>query len=286
MNRITQTLIELALEEDLSDKGDLTSQYFVDKNHRSRGKIISRERSVLSGLEAARSVFQKVDPDLEFTIQADDGDTVQKGDTVCTIVGTTRSILTGERIALNFLQRLSGIATVAAEFSRIVAHTNAQMLDTRKTTPGWRYLEKKAVADGGASNHRMGLYDAVMVKDNHIAANLEPVDLARRIADLKGHSPALKIEVEADRLDQVDTFLKIEGIDVILLDNMSNEQLRKAVKMRNEAKSNIELEASGGVNLDTVKEIAETGVDFISVGAMTHSVRSIDLGLDLESLDA
>ncbi len=285
MNRITRTLIELALEEDLSDEGDLTSQYFVDKSHRSRGEIISRERAVISGLEVARLVFNKVDPNLEFSIQADDGQTVQKGDLVCTIMGTTRSILSGERIALNFLQRLSGIATVAAEFSRLVAHTNARMLDTRKTTPGWRSLEKKAVVDGGASNHRMGLYDAVMVKDNHLAANLEPLDLARRIAEVKTHSPDLKIEVEADRLDQVDAFLKIEGIDVILLDNMGNEELRTAVQMRNEAKSKVKLEASGGVNLDTVKEIAETEVDFISVGAMTHSVRSIDLGLDLEPLD-
>ncbi len=283
MNKITTTLVELALEEDLQDIGDLTSIYFVDENHRSTGRIVSREAAVVSGVEVAEFVFKKIDPELSFSIQAKNGSRLEKGDVICTISGATRSILTAERTALNFLQRLSGVATVAAQFSKRVAHTNAQMLDTRKTTPGWRALEKKAVADGGAMNHRMGLYDAIMVKDNHLAANLETVNLEKRISEVKAHSPDLKMEVEADLLDQVEAFLKITGIDVILLDNMSNDELVQAVAMRDEAASQIQLEASGGVNLETVKAIAETGVDFISVGAMTHSVRSIDLGLDLES---
>jgi nicotinate-nucleotide pyrophosphorylase (carboxylating) len=162
-----------------------------------------------------------------------------------------------------------------------IRHTGAVLLDTRKTTPGFRELEKAAVVHGGATNHRFGLYDAVMVKDNHLAANLSPIDLGERVAELRVEMPVLKIEVEADRLDQVESFLKIPGIDVILLDNMSNDELRKAVAMRDEAPVSTKLEASGGVNLTTIAGIAETGVDFISVGALTHSVRSIDLGLDL-----
>jgi nicotinate-nucleotide pyrophosphorylase (carboxylating) len=179
------------------------------------------------------------------------------------------------------MQRLSGIATVAHLYAEQIAHTEAILLDTRKTTPGWRALEKAAVTHGGATNHRMGLYDAIMVKDNHLVANPSPIDLGKRVAEIKSRTPDLKIEVEVDRLDQLEAFLKIPGIDVVLLDNMNNDDLTTAVAMRNVTRSTLELEASGGVNLSTVEAIAETGVDFISVGALTHSVRSIDLGLDL-----
>ncbi len=283
MNRLSHTLVELALEEDLSSIGDLTSANFVDAAHRSIGRIISREDAIISGHEVAAYVCSKVDPDLDYEVVIADGEGAEKGDLVAEIRGLTRSVLTAERTVLNFMQRLSGIATVTHEYTEHITHTNAILLDTRKTTPGWRQLEKAAVAHGGATNHRMGLYDAIMVKDNHLVANPSPINLSERVAEIKAKSPDLKIEVEVDRLDQLEEFLKIPGIDVILLDNMSNDELTTAVAMRNEANSPLKLEASGGVNLTTVEGIAETGVDFISVGALTHSVRSIDLGLDLTS---
>lgn len=281
MNRLSRILVELALEEDLRDAGDLTSLHFVDPEHRSIGKIVSREPAVLSGGEVAAVVCASVDPDLSFRMIVDNGTSVETGDVVAEISGRTRSILTAERTVLNFLQRLTGVATATRTYVDRIRHTDAVLLDTRKTTPGFRELEKAAVVHGGARNHRIGLYDAVMVKDNHLAANLSPVDLGERVAALRAEQPELKIEVEADRLDQVESFLGIPGIDVILLDNMNNDQLRTAVAMRDRAGVDLRLEASGGVNLDTVAGIAETGVDFISVGALTHSVRSIDLGLDL-----
>ena len=281
MNDISKELIRLALLEDLREIGDLTSEHFVDEAHRSIGKIVSRDSAVVSGVAVAIEVCRQVDPDLVITEIVGDGAPVEKGEAVLEISGPTRSILTAERTALNFMQRLSGVATVTRTFTDLIKHTEAKLLDTRKTTPGFRELEKAAVLHGGGTNHRIGLYDAVMVKDNHLAANLKPVDLAERIGELKAEMPDLKIEVEADRLDQLAAFLRIAGIDVVLLDNMSNAQLIEAVVMRDEVGSRILLEASGGVNLETIAAIAETGVDFISVGALTHSVRSIDLGLDL-----
>ncbi len=283
MNPTSLALVKMALEEDLRDVGDLTSLHFVEATHESKGLIVSREEAVISGLEVAEEVCREVDHEMRFVALVADGDAVKPGDVVCELIGKTRSILTAERTALNFLQRLSGVATVSRTYVEAIAGTGAVLLDTRKTTPGWRALEKAAVAHGGATNHRIGLYDAVMVKDNHLAANLAPVNLAERVAELRSEKPDLKIEVEADRLDQVEAFLSIAGIDVILLDNMSNEELSRAVAMREEAGVAIKLEASGGVNLETIRGIAETGVDFISVGALTHSVRSIDLGLDLLS---
>ncbi|MEM9284106.1 MAG: carboxylating nicotinate-nucleotide diphosphorylase [Verrucomicrobiota bacterium] len=283
MNQRTRQLIAQALEEDLEEIGDLTSQHFVDPDHHSTGLVIPREVVVVSGLEVAEAVCRQVDANLQFTPSAKDGDLAPIGSTIAKITGLTRSILTAERTLLNFLQRLSGIATVTSRFVDAIRGTNATLLDTRKTTPGWRSLEKAAVVHGGASNHRIGLYDAVMVKDNHLAANLNPVNLKERVQAFATQHPGVKIEVEADRLDQVEAFLSIESIDVILLDNMTNEQLREAVRMRDSNASKILLEASGGVTLETVQAIAETGVDLISVGALTHSVRSVDLGLDLES---
>lgn len=283
MNSNSLALVKMALEEDLQDVGDLTSLNFVDENHESVGRIVSREEAVISGLEVAEKVCCEVDGDLRFVALVDNGQGVRRGDIVCELIGKTRSILTAERTVLNFLQRLSGVATVTKTFVDSIEGTGAVLLDTRKTTPGWRALEKKAVAHGGATNHRAGLYDVVMVKDNHLAANLTPINLAEHLAAFKSDHSGLKIEVEADRLDQVEAFLKIDGIDVILLDNMSNHQLASAVKMRDKLGVKTKLEASGGVTLKSVRGIAETGVEFISVGALTHSVRSIDLGLDLFS---
>lgn len=283
MNRLSRILVEMALEEDLRDEGDLTSHFFVDDEHKSTGAIVSREEAIISGHEIAAHVCSAVDPDLKYRAVIEDGGTATPGEVVSEISGPTRSILTAERTMLNFMQRLSGVATVTQSYVRLIKHTEAKLLDTRKTTPGWRDLEKAAVVHGGGQNHRMGLYDAIMVKDNHLVANPSPIDLASRVAEVKATSPSIMIEVEADRLDQVESFLRIDDIDVILLDNMSNDELREAVAMRSRTGSVTKLEASGGVNLDTVKGISETGVDYISVGALTHSVRSIDLGLDLKA---
>jgi nicotinate-nucleotide pyrophosphorylase (carboxylating) len=200
---------------------------------------------------------------------------VVPGETVLTISGYTRAILTGERVALNFLQRLSGIATLTAEFVKQVAGTGATILDTRKTTPGLRRLEKEAVRAGGGRNHRFGLYDAVMVKDNHLLAG--PV-LGTTLAKLRATHPNLLIELEADTIEQVREFAGFPEVDVILLDNMSVEQLRAAIALR---RPGLIFEASGGVHLGTVRAIAQTGVDFISVGQLTHSARAIDLSLEL-----
>ncbi|MEO0414606.1 MAG: carboxylating nicotinate-nucleotide diphosphorylase [Verrucomicrobiota bacterium] len=280
------TLIDLALQEDLADIGDVTTEFFISPDDQSRGVINTREDAVLSGMDIAAAVFEKVDPHLAVNILKQDGSEVTAGDPVMTIEGSTRSILTGERTALNFMQRLSGVASVAREFSKRVSHTKAQILDTRKTTPGWRLIEKEAVVHGGGTNHRIGLYDAVMVKDNHLVSESSSESLRESIQQLALKHPGIKIEFEADRLDQVETFLGISEIDVILLDNMSNEQLMQAVSLRDKRREGCLLEASGGVNLETVTEIAETGVDYISVGALTHSVRSVDLGLDLIRLEA
>ena len=219
MNRLTRILIELALEEDLRDVGDLTSAHFVDPRHESKGKIVSRESAVISGNEIGAAVCNAVSDELKFTVVVPDGTAVEKGDVVAEISGPTQSILTAERTVLNFMQRLSGVATATRTYIDKISHTEAVLLDTRKTTPGFRELEKNAVVHGGATNHRHGLYDAVMVKDNHLAANLTPVDLAERVGELRSTNPDLKIEVEADRLDQVEAFLKMPKIDVILLDN-------------------------------------------------------------------
>jgi len=208
-----------------------------------------------------------------------DGSKVGPGAMLMRVEGSARSLLTAERTALNFLQRLSGVATMTARYVNLVKHTRAKILDTRKTTPGYRALEKKAVVDGGGTNHRMGLFDRAMVKDNHLAAEGGMAALQDAIRKVKEAKPHVQVELEADRLNQVSQFLELEGVDYILLDNMGLDELKEAVEMRG-GNSRVRLEASGGVNLDTVVGIAETGVDFISVGALTHSAPSLDIGLD------
>lgn len=284
MNRLSRILVEIALEEDLRDRGDLTSRFFVDAGHRSSGRIVSREEAVVSGQEVVATVCAAVSPDLSYRTIVKDGSAVESGTEIGRLEGPTRALLSAERTALNFLQRLSGVATTTRTYCEKIGHTEAVLLDTRKTTPGMRELEKAAVLHGGAFNHRFGLFDAVMVKDNHLVANPSPIDLGSAIRDLRKECPGIKVEVEADRLDQVASFLEVDGIDVILLDNMDKSDLRAAVEMRNgsgETGRVIRLEASGGVNLETISGIAETGVDFISVGALTHSVEAVDFGLDL-----
>ena len=280
---MSHELIRMALKEDIGE-GDVTSAYFIPEERMARAFLTVRREGVVSGAAIAKKVFLEVDPTLDVQVMVEDGSRVGEGAMLMKVEGKARSILTAERTALNFMQCLSGVATLTARYVDEVKHTRAQILDTRKTTPGYRILEKKAVLDGGGTNHRMGLYDRAMVKDNHLAAEGGLEELQASIRLLKSEKPNVQVELEADRLDQVAEFLKLEGVDYILLDNMSLEDMRKAVAMRDD-NSKVFLEASGGVNLDTVRDIAETGVDFISVGALTHSAPALDIGLDFVSLD-
>jgi nicotinate-nucleotide pyrophosphorylase (carboxylating) len=275
---MSQELIRMALEEDIGE-GDVTAGYFVPEDRMARAFVTVRKEGVISGMELAERVFLEVDPSLEVLLLVKDGSKVAAGAMLMQVEGKARSILTAERTALNFLQRLSGVATLTSRYVSLVKHTRAKILDTRKTTPGYRALEKKAVADGGGVNHRMGLFDRAMVKDNHLVAEGGITALQEAIFKLKHDKPLVEVELEADRLEQVAAFLELKGVDYILLDNMDLTELRKAVAMRDD-RHYMGLEASGGVNLETVADIAETGVDFISVGALTHSAPALDIGLD------
>ena len=280
---MSHELIMMALQEDIGE-GDITSEYFIPEDRAARAFLAVREDGVVSGISLAEQVFIEVDPNLEIQILVEDGSQVSEGAMLMRIEGKARSILTAERTALNFLQRLSGIATMTARYVEKVKHTRAKILDTRKTTPGYRALEKKAVEDGGGTNHRMGLLDRAMVKDNHLVSENGIEALQSAILRVKAEKPHAEVELEADDLEQVAKFLKLDGVDYILLDNMSLEELREAVEMREET-HRVRLEASGGVTLDTVGDIADTGVDFISVGALTHSAPSLDIGLDFTPVE-
>jgi nicotinate-nucleotide pyrophosphorylase (carboxylating) len=266
--------VAVALAEDVG-AGDLTSRFFIPETHHSQARILAKQTAIVAGTGPAKSTFQQVDRDLVIEVAESDGEQVNLGDTVLRISGRTRSILTAERVALNFLQRLSGVATLTRAFVDAVKGTGARILDTRKTTPGLRKLEKEAVAAGGGINHRMGLFDAVMVKDNHLLAK---PDLPAAIQALRKEHPGILIELEADSPAQVHEFVKFAGVDVILLDNMTPNEMRACMDLR---RPGLKFEASGGVNLQTVRSIAETGVDFISVGQLTHSVSAVDFSLEL-----
>ncbi len=268
--------VAIALAEDIGP-GDATVKFFIDPAQTASARIFAKENAVVAGVATAAEVFTRVDPALTVTVERPDGTPVVFGDTVLTIQGKAGSILSGERVGLNFLQRLSGVATLTRRYVDAVAGTRAQILDTRKTTPGLRALEKAAVLAGGGRNHRMGLYDMVMVKDNHLLADPE---LQTSIDRAKAAQPDLRIELEADNLGQVYIFLDLRAVDVILLDNMTTQDLRAAVNLGRARGSRVQFEASGGVNLDTVRAIAETGVQWISVGALTHSARSVDFSLE------
>lgn len=282
MDPTTDHLIDLALAEDIGP-GDLTSEYFVPSDCRIRALVGVRKSGVLSGIEVAARVFEKVDPELAVRTLLKDGDHVAEGAIALSVEGLARSILTAERTALNFLQRLSGVASLTAQYVERTRHTKAAILDTRKTTPGYRLLEKQAVVHGGGTNHRIGLYDRVMVKDNHLVTEHDPSSIQIAIQRFKESHPDVEVELEADNLAQVEDFLKLDGVDHILLDNMSLEELRTAVELRG-PKTRPSLEASGGVHLKTVAAIAETGVDFISVGSLTHSAPALDVGLDFTEI--
>jgi nicotinate-nucleotide pyrophosphorylase (carboxylating) len=269
-----------ALAEDIGG-GDVTTLATVPANAKSVALMRAREPLVVAGIEFATTAFRELSPKIQIKRFSRDGQRVQAGDTLLRISGPSRAILTAERVALNFVQRLSGVATATAQFADAVKGTKANILDTRKTTPGWRRFEKYAVACGGGKNHRIGLFDMVLIKDNHLVAlqNEKPNAIAAAVARALEKFPRLKIEVEADTLEQVAQAADA-GADIILLDNMPPAQLRQAVKIiRGRAKT----EASGGVNLKTVRAIAQAGVDFISVGAITHSARAVDIGLDFEN---
>ena len=278
MSPSSTDVIHRALAEDLGP-GDITSECFIPADHRSSARIIAKETAVLAGTEVAREVFRQVDPAIEIEIRTNDGETIAPGDLILTATGPTRALLSAERTALNFLQRLSGIATLTRRFVDAVSGTKAVILDTRKTTPGLREFERLAVRAGGGVNHRFGLFDRVLAKDNHLAITGDAAGLQHAIDEAKNRAPNILIEIEADTLEQVRLLCDLRGVDIILLDNMSNDQLREAVQIRGEKK--ILLEASGGVNLDTVAAIAATGIDQISVGALTHSARAIDLSMEI-----
>ncbi|SKB09165.1 nicotinate-nucleotide pyrophosphorylase [carboxylating] [Prosthecobacter debontii] len=276
MDASTEQLIRAAIAEDVGD-GDVTATYFIPAESTAQAQIAAREPGVVSGMEVAVRVFQEIDPRIQTHILRQDGDAFEPGEVLLEISGPTRGILTGERTALNFLQRLSGVATQARRYVQAVQPHPVQIWDTRKTTPGWRLLEKAAVKAGGGTNHRMGLYDHVMVKDNHLAAHGSLKELQRAIDRVKAERPGTRIQLEADNLDQVADFLTLRGVDMLLLDNMGAEKLRQAVALN---AGRLWLEASGGITLATIGEIAATGINAISVGALTHSARALDLGLD------
>lgn len=282
MNDNSEILIALALAEDIGD-GDVTTSYFIPEDRQARAFVAVRKDGVVSGVGIAARVFSKVDPSLEVEILIPDGSRVSSGALLMRVEGKARSILTAERTALNFLQRLSGVATLTAKHADVVKGTSARILDTRKTTPGYRLLEKQAVLHGGGTNHRLGLYDRAMVKDNHLVAEGGTDAIQAAIAKLKAEKPGVEVELEADNLKQVRAFLDMEGVDHILLDNMSLDDMREAVEARGNRGTPM-LEASGGVSLETLRGIAETGVDFISVGALTHSAPALDCGLDFVPL--
>ena len=269
--------IAAALKEDIGD-GDVTTDFFVPETLHATGRIIVREKAVVAGTGAAAEVFRQVNPSTDVEISHGDADEVAAGDVIMEVRGLARSILKAERVALNFLQRLCGIATLTREFINAIENHSAKILDTRKTTPGLRTLEKAAVVAGGGVNHRFGLYDMVLVKDNHLAALEGLSSFADRIRRLRQEHPNIRIEVEAEDLEQVRAFVEIDGIDVILLDNMTPAQIREALALR---RNNIKFEASGGITLKNVKRVAATGVDFISIGALTNAARAIDIGLEM-----
>ncbi|TLD70339.1 carboxylating nicotinate-nucleotide diphosphorylase [Phragmitibacter flavus] len=270
-------LVRAALEEDIG-MGDLTCQYFVPEDATTKARIFAKESGVAAGVDVAAAVFELLDETLSVHIEKHDGIPFEPGDTILQIAGRTTSILTGERTALNFLQRLCAIATKTRDYVEAVKNTPTKILDTRKTTPGWRWLEKHAVTCGGGTNHRMGLYDMVMVKDNHLLAEDQQDDLQAAIDQVKENHPSVRIELEADTIEQVGRFLTLRGVDVILLDNMTDIEMRHAVTLN---RGRVQLEASGGITIERLPVIASTGVDFISVGALTHAIKSLDLSLEL-----
>jgi len=269
--KAAEAVVSLSLKEDIG-KGDITTNSLVGEKSRCTAVIKSKDRGVLAGNTISELIFRKLDPGVKYTFNKRDGDRLKPKDIIAEITGSTRAVLSGERISLNFLQRLSGIATLASRYAEIASQHNVKILDTRKTTPGIRLLQKYAVTVGGCFNHRFGLYDGILVKDNHIKV---AGSIKKAVDNIRNKYNNMEIEVEASSLKQVNEAIEA-GSDVIMLDNMHPERIRKAVKM---IAGRAKTEASGGINLTNLEQYAQTGVDYISVGALTHSARSLDIGL-------
>lgn len=269
-----KTFIENALSEDIGP-GDITTEALVLPGVKGKAEIIAKESLVLAGIDVVEKVFRRVNPDISFSAKHADGEELSPGNVIAAVSGQLASLLTAERVALNLLQRLSGIATLTREYVKKIEGTKAAILDTRKTTPGLRALEKYAVRVGGGKNHRFGLFDGVLIKDNHIAAVGSIKGAVKKVRKAAPHT--LKIEVETENLEQVKEALAA-GADIIMLDNMDINTMKEAVKL---IKGWALVEASGGINLNNVRQAAETGVDFISIGAITHSARAMDISLEV-----
>lgn len=277
-----RALVRLALREDLGDRGDITTQLIADPGRRGAARVVARQPGVLAGQHTVDVVLREASADASWTPVVADGDLFESGQEIGRLEGAAADLLTCERTILNLLCRLCGVATLTHRYVE-AAHGAVAVLDTRKTTPGWRRLEKYAVGCGGGANHRTGLYDAVLIKDNHLAlaaeASISPADAVLRA---RAGAPGLTVEIEVDTLLQLESVLPSTP-DVVLLDNMTNDQLRSAVELRDQFAPGVLLEASGGVRLDTISAIARTGVDQVSVGALTHGAVSLDLGLDWDA---
>lgn len=267
-----ERLIRLALEEDIGP-GDVTTDTLIEPDRVERATIVAKESFVLAGLELAQEVFRSLDSAMSFDTSSDDGDSIESGDEILKVTGKLHALLTGERTALNFLQRLSGIATFTRKFVDRTRGTGVRITDTRKTTPGWRKLEKYAVRMGGARNHRFGLYDGILIKDNHIKACGGITEAVERVR--KNQGQFLRVEVEVTDLKEVEEALK-SGVDIIMLDNMDINGIKKSIGLIGDRAL---VEVSGGVSLDSVAELAATGVDIISIGALTHSARAVDISM-------
>ncbi len=267
-----EKLIGLALEEDIGP-GDVTTNALIEPDRAATAVLFAKEPLILAGLHVAEQVFTNLDPGMSFDTTFQDGDRVENRDEILTVRGNCRAVLTGERTALNFLQRLSGISTLTRQYVDQVAGSKVRLTDTRKTTPGWRRLEKYAVKIGGADNHRFGLYDGVLIKDNHIMACGGIREAVDRIRNDRAHP--LQIEVEVSDMNQVREALE-SGVDIIMLDNMKPNDIRKAVALID---GTALVEVSGGVTLETLVEVANTGVDIISIGALTHAARAVDISM-------
>lgn len=276
-----RALIDLALAEDIGT-GDITSLATIPADRTATAMMLAKDSGVLSGMDVAKEVFRTVDPSLEFTLLKQNGDTVANRENIAMVTGNARSILTAERTALNFVQRLSGVATITATYAAAIAGTSTKIVDTRKTTPGMRLLQKRAVMDGGGSNHRFGLADGVLIKDNHLAAIGGPNRIADAVAAARARAPhTLKIELEVTSLDELRQALDA-GADIVMLDNMDTPAIAEAVAIRNGHTNHALLEASGGITIERLPELAATGVDLISAGALTHSAPSLDISLDIK----
>jgi len=279
-----EEIIRKALEEDLGN-GDHTSLATIPREASGKSKLLIKEEGILAGVDIAKQVFRQLDPAIYFDVVISDGSPVRPGDIAFYVSGSSRSILSGERLALNFMQRMSGIATATSQLVKLIEGTGAKILDTRKTTPLLRELEKTAVRMGGGENHRMGLYDMIMIKDNHVdfaggirkAIEAANSYLSRmQPEELKTQNEKLKIEIEVRNFRELEEVLRIGGVDRVMLDNFTVPDLSEAVKLINKR---FETEASGGININNIRKYAETGVDYISVGALTHHIKSLDMSL-------